>query len=132
MALWNQPVHQFNSTTIKEALNLYLVPVAVEQCYVLALKCMLNDASLPRCETQIAGYRRLLEMALMEIDKVKHDYFLRIIYLRTMKLKFFQEIQGYNYVIWVLFYSNGSFYYYAHFLSKPEKNGPKFLGNSPA
>ena len=94
MALWNQPVHQFNSTTIKEALNLYLVPVAVEQRCVLALKCMLNDASLPRCETQIAGYRRLLEMALMEIDKVKHDYFFTDHLFKNNETKIFSR----NYV----------------------------------
>lgn len=74
MDLWGLPSHQLNARTIREALQTVVAPVVAERFQVVAVKCMFNDVSEERSETQIAARRRSVEVALQSEEEV--SYFL--------------------------------------------------------
>ena len=68
--LWSAPAHQLNSLTIKAALSNVVVPSFCHEYRVMPFRCMIDDADLDRCETQIAAWRRKMELELMDMEEV--------------------------------------------------------------
>ena len=70
MSLWSKPKRQLDSERIKEALETNFVKLLTNCYHILPLKCMFNDQNLDKCHAQIAAKRRVLEIALTQMEEV--------------------------------------------------------------
>ena len=90
--LWSAPAHQLNNLTVKAAIRDVLVPTFADAYTVMPFRCMIDDADLERCETQIAAWRRKMELVLMDMEEVNVE-FIRFVSLCALVL--FSKFQPY-------------------------------------